>query len=239
MKAIAALTLLAFITLPCLAGAQEPTTLKPDNFILTTNPPGATAYFYGDYNLVINTPAILPTNLEGKYKVRITRPGYETWKGELALLPGSPENINVDLSQKSRFKAGLRSLFIPGWGQHYSGNSTRGTAFTLGIVASAGVLYFADKKYQDKRTSYDIANRNYLSAGSVEEQIRLQTIRDSAQRNAYKAETDRRRVFYVGLGLWVYNILDSMVFFPEGSAYYPTVTASDGGGAQVSFVVKF
>jgi hypothetical protein len=239
MRAITVLALLVFVTLSGLAEAQQSSSLKTDNFILTTNPPGATVYFYGDYNLVVNTPAILPANLEGKYKVRIIRPGYETWKGELALLPGNPENINVDLSQKTRFKAGLRSLFIPGWGQHYAGNSTRGTAFTVGILASAGVLYYADKKYQDKRTSYDIANRNYNGAGSIEQQLQLQTIRDSAQRNAYKAETDRRRVFYVGLGLWIYNILDSMVFFPEGSAYYPTVTASKGGGAEVSFVVKF
>jgi hypothetical protein len=239
MNVKAVFIIMALIALPGLVMAQQTPVKETNHFILTTNPPGATAYFYGEYNLVINTPAILPTDLEGKYKVRITRPGYEPWQGELALLPESPDNININLSQKTRFKAGLRSLFIPGWGQYYAGNTTRGLAFTSGIIATSFVLYYADKKYQDKRTSYDIANRNYSNAGSIAEQIQLQTIRDTAQRNAYKAETDRRRVFYIGMGLWIYNILDSTIFFPEGSAYYPTVSTTDGGGAQISFVVKF
>ncbi|HBC46774.1 MAG TPA: hypothetical protein DCZ43_06985 [candidate division Zixibacteria bacterium] len=226
----------------CLTGlflAQPGVAQKTDNYILTTNPAGATAYFCGEYSLVVNTPAALPSNLSGQYKVRIARPGYETWKGELSFLPGSPNSVNINLSPKTRFKAGLRSLFIPGWGQHYEGCGTRGTAFTLGIIGAGTLLYISDRKYQDRRGDYDIANYNYTNATSITQREQLMVIRDAAQRKAYKAETDRRRVFYAGIGIWVYNIFDSMIFFPEGSAYYPTVTADNGGGAKLSLVVKF
>ncbi len=219
--------------------AQQTAAPKSDNVVLTTNPPGATAYFSGSYNLVVNTPAILPSNLSGTYKIRITRPGYESWKGELALLPGSANNINVDLIQKTRIKAGLRSLFIPGWGQYYGGSSIRGAVFTLSVIGAGAVLYDSDKKYRDKRNAYDIAHQNYDNATSITQMELLRPILESARQTASKSETDRRRIFYLGVGIWVYNILDSMVFFPEGSAYYPAISTTDNGGTQVSMVVKF
>jgi hypothetical protein len=171
--------------------------------------------------------------------VRISRPGYESWKGDLSFLPESSNSVNINLNKKTRFKAGLRSLFIPGWGQHYEGCSTRGAAFTLGVIGTATILFFSDRRYQDKRDDFDIANQNYFNASSADERNRLKAIRDATQQTAYRAETDRRRIFYVGVGLWIYNIFDSMIFFPEESAYYPTVSANDGGGANISFVVKF
>jgi hypothetical protein len=212
---------------------------EPGNFSLVTNPPGATAFFHGEYDLVVNTPANLPSDFTGNYKVRIVRPGYEAWNGELSFTPEGPNSVNINLSRKTRLKSGLRSLFIPGWGQHYSGNSTRGTAFTIGAIAFGGVLIYADKKFRDKRDSYEFAFENYKNAPSIDDKTRLFAIYNSARETASKAETDRNRIFYAGLGLWVYNIFDSMIFFPSGSAYFPTITATGDGGAELSFTVRF
>jgi hypothetical protein len=232
-------TILTGIVISVTAIAQQAAVQKTDNVVLTTNPPGATAYFSGAYSLVVNTPAILPSNLSGTYKIRITRPGYESWKGELALLPGNSNNVNIDLIRKTRLKAGLRSLFIPGWGQYYGGSSIRGAVFTLSIIGAGAVLYESDKKYGDKRTAYDVAHQNYDNAASITQRELLRPILESARQTASKAETDRRRIFYLGVGIWVYNILDSVIFFPDESAFVPTISATDNGGAQVSMVVKF
>lgn len=221
------------------AAAQQPAVERVDNYTFTTNPPGATAYLHGEYDLVVNTPANLPSDLSGKYRVKITRPGYESWSGELSFMPGSPNSVNINLSKKTRFKAGLRSLFIPGWGQHYSGNSARGAAFTVGTIAAAGVLLYADKRYRDRRDTYKRAYQNYLNAPSIDERTRLFAVYSTARDAASRAETDRRRIFYAGVGIWVYNIFDSMIFFSDRSTFFPVVNATDDGGAGLSFVVKF
>jgi hypothetical protein len=232
-RTISLIVLLIFLPVS-FAIAQQ----KDTNISLTTNPTGAVIYLYGEYNLVVSSPASLPSNLSGNYKLRVIRSGYEPWRGELTFIPGTTNDVNIKLVRKTRFRAGLRSLLVPGWGQYYSGNTLRGGMFTLGVIGSAVGLYFADKKYQDKRSLFDIAAQQYYDAGSIDARLRLKGVMDSAQRIAYKAETDRRAIFLVGVGLWTYNIIDALIFFPEGEAYYPTVSVIDGG-AKLTFVARF
>ena len=78
--------------------------------LIQTTPSGATVYLKGDFEFVAKTPANLPSNLSGQYKTKITRPGYESWKGDLAFIPGNPNNFNIELKRKTRLKAGFRSL---------------------------------------------------------------------------------------------------------------------------------
>lgn len=211
---------------------------EPEGIVLTTNPAGATAYLYGQYEVVANTPARLPANITGRYKMRIVRPGYEQWKGEMTFMPGTAKAVNIDLSKKTRLKATARSLFIPGWGQHYSGSAFRGALLTTAALASGAAIYLADHQYQKKRSEYDIASAEYNNAVTFEEKQRLRAIRDARQSDAYQAETDRRTAFIVGAAVWGYNIIDAIIFFPSGDAFYPTVTSIEGG-AMVGVAVKF
>jgi hypothetical protein len=230
-------SILALLILSASSFAQEK--VQPSgSFILITNPAGATVYLNGDHSLIANTPAQLPANLAGKYQTKIVRAGYESWKGELNFIAGSPNSINISLTRKTRLKAGIRSLLLPGWGQFYSGNILRGGMVTLSAAAAAVGLYYADKKYQDKRADFDIASTAYANATSIDERIRLKTVKDATQRVAYKAETDRRTVFYIGLGIWAYNIIDAVIFFPDFGSVSPAVSAIDGG-AKLSIVARF
>ena len=206
--------------------------------LISTRPPGATVYLYGAYDLVANTPARLPSDLSGRYKAKITRPGYEIWKGELTFVPGSVNDIDIKLSKKTRIKASLRSLFIPGWGQMYSGNSLRGSLFTGGIVVSAAAVYIADRRYQKKRSDYDIALSEYYAAESIEDRVCLKADLNEKQKAAYDAETDRRTAFAIGAAIWAFNVIDALVFFPEKDVFYPTVT-SLGDGVAVSVTARF
>jgi len=208
-------------------------------YLITTDPSGATAYLKGEYDLVVNTPAVLPPNLSGWYKAEITMPGYENWKGEFNFTPGVGNNIKIKLSQKTALKAGLRSVFIPGWGQRYSGNSLRGGMYLLGTAISAAGLYLADQRYQDDRADYDIAARQYYNAGSIDEMNRLKDILDDKQRIAYKSENDRRTVFYIGAGVWTLNILDAVLFFPDNSGFIPALSISNDGDVTLNYTMGF
>jgi|WetSurMetagenome_2_1015567.scaffolds.fasta_scaffold77330_2 hypothetical protein len=217
----------------CLAlAASVASAQNGQTILIQTTPSGATVYLKGDFEYIAKTPANLPSNLTGLYKAKITRPGYESWKGDLTFIPGNANNFNIELKRKTRLKAGFRSLLIPGWGQVYSGNTTRGGIITLSAAVAAGGLYFLDKEYQDKRSDYDIASQAYYnSSSSIDEKNRLKAIMNKQQRRAYNAETDRRNAFYLLAGIWSYNLLDAVVFFPNGDSYFPVVSAIDGGAS--------
>lgn len=228
-------TIILWLTLAGSAALAQ----EKESILLNTNPTGATVYLKGDFELVAKTPANLPSTLSGRYNAKITRPGYESWKGELTFIPGSPNNINIELKRKTRFKAGIRSLLIPGWGQVYSGNAMRGGLITLSAAVAGGGLYFLDKEYQDKRSEYDIAAETYYnSVSSIDEKNRLKAVMDKQQRRAYNAETDRRNAFYLLAGIWTYNLLDAVIFFPDGDSYFPAVSAIDGG-ASLTYTFGF
>jgi hypothetical protein len=205
---------------------------------ILTKPPGATVYLRGDQDLVANTPARIPSDISGRYRAEITRPGYETWKGDLTFIPGSANNIEIRLSRKTRFKAALRSLFIPGWGQVYSENKTRGYLITSGVLASAATLYYLDRRFNNKQSDYDLALAEYNAAARIDEKIALKTFLDDKQNDAYKAETDRNTALALGIALWGYNVLDALLFFPGDRAYYPSVT-SLGDGLELSYRLEF
>ncbi len=205
---------------------------------ISTNPSGATVYLRGEFDLVANTPATLPENISGRYQAKITRPGYETWKGDITFIPGNANSIEIKLSQKTRIKATARSILIPGWGQVYSGNKSRGYLITAGAVFMAAAVYQTDRRYDKKRADFDIASSNFNSASSIEDRIALKIISDEKQNEAYKAETDRNTAMTIAAAFWAYNVLDALIFFPEGNAYYPTVTALNDGVA-LSFNFDF
>lgn len=205
---------------------------------ISTNPSGATVYLDGEIDLVANTPARIPSDISGRFRAEITRPGYETWKGDLTLVPGSSKNIEIRLSRKTRLKAALRSLLIPGWGQVYSENKSRGYLMTSGVIITGAALYYLDRRFDDKKSDFDIARENYDAATRIDERNALKVILDDRQRDAYKAESDRNTALAVGIGLWGYNVLDALLFFPGDKAYIPSV-ATVGDGLGLSFVVEF
>lgn len=227
------LVILLPVFAPQIASAQD-----KSEILITTRPSGATIYLKGEFDLVANTPAKLPMDISGKYDAKITRPGYETWRGELNFVPGSDNEINIDLSRKTRVKAALRSIIIPGWGQRYSGNSTKGTLLTSAALLSGAAVVITDRIYQNKKRDYNTALADFNSAGSIDEKNRLKIVLDDSQRKAYDAESDRNLAIAFGIGAWAFNLVDALIFFPSGEVFYPTVS-SLGDGASVQLTARF
>jgi hypothetical protein len=211
---------------------------EEERILISTKPSGATIYLKGEFDIVANTPAHLPMDISGRYKAKITRPGYETWKGELTFVPGSANDVEVALSAKSRYKASLRSIFVPGWGQIYSGNSRRGSMFLSAAVISGISIFVTNRRYENKNNDYNIALADFNAASSIEEKNRLRTILSDERKEAYDAETDRNMAIAIGIATWAFNIIDALVFFPEGDAFFPTVTALSDG-ASFTFTSEF
>lgn len=207
-------SLLTIIALSAVAFCQESGT------VINSDPPGAAITLNGEYKLSATTPCRLPDDINGKFALKAMMPGYESWNGEIVIIPGQQNNFTLDLSPKTRFKAAFRSLFIPGWGQYYGGNRSRGYLINA-VTLSVGIgTVFADFNYRNKRDDYERAKVDLQDATTYDDIIRLQRLVQDKNRDAYDAETARNTLFYVTAGMWTYNVLDALIFFPETKLYF-------------------
>jgi hypothetical protein len=209
---------------------------------IDSNPPGAFLTLEGEYRVSATTPCQIPDNIIGSYRLKARLPGYESWNGDILILPNQDNKFAVNLAPKTRIKASLRSLIIPGWGQYYSGQKTRSMIIGLGTIGAGVAALIADNDYRRKRDDYFDAKIDLANAHTQEEIDRLWTLTRSKNRDAYNAETTRNTLAGLAIGMWAYNVLDAMIFFPEHRLLsgLPKVQANfDGNQAQLKLTAGF
>jgi TM2 domain-containing membrane protein YozV len=179
---------------------------------LEGTPPGAQVWL-GD-SLKVGT---LPCSVElpfGTYNFKFKAKGYHTVSGLVSIDRDQSYTLKLDLKRRSRFQAGVQSLFFPGSGQMYSGRKAWGTLYlltwmgTMGLTgASIGAREGAAKDVNDAYDEYMLApNANEAGTDYV------------AWVDAYSTYQDRKKqaqnAIYIAAGWWAFNFLDAMVFFP-------------------------
>lgn len=181
---------------------------------ITSTPPGATVNLEGAYQLTTTTPADITQELIGTYRVKAEKYGYESWESYITLTPNQPASLRINLSAKTRVKAGLRSIILPGWGQFYSGRKGMGYFFAIGTVTLATGFVLADLDYSNKYDNYVNVRNSFDNAPSIEQKIALKQQMDDKQRVAYDAQNLRNVALGVGIAFWAYNVVDNIFFFP-------------------------
>ncbi len=180
-----------------------------------SNPSGCTVVLSGDYTVAGVTPTTFSQPLQGFYTVSAHRSGYETYRSSIVLTGRDVTNIEIQLTPKTRFKAGLRSLLIPGWGQRYSDAGTRGTLMTIGALATvtvAGLLYL---DFDDKRDEFYEVKRRFNDTREVSGREAMLNELSDAQQAAYDAEQDKNLGVGILVGFWAYSVIDAVLFFPD------------------------
>jgi hypothetical protein len=192
-------------------------------------PRGTVVKLDGPQTSITGSPNTIQRPIAGWYRVEATHPGFETWKRDLYIDGASPTAVSAQLSPKSKWKAGLRSIFFPGWGHYYSDRNTKGAVFTvLTLGMAAGYVAFA-LHADDKVTEYEDLQQQFDNSESVSEQEALQGQVEDARKSAYDAESNRRTWGYLTVGVYVYQILDAVIFFPSA----PEV---EFGGVQLGII---
>lgn len=189
---------------------------KTRSVIIRSDPPGAMLYFKGENSFIGVTPFNIKPNLTGRYQIMAVKPGYEKSKVEYYFKGTEKGVLRLRLTPKTPFKAGIRSLIFPGWGQRYSERRKMGTFLSL---AQAGVGIFTFISHNDYEKAYD----EYKSALSDYEQYKkISGLRDQywdivvrKHKSANDAFDERQVWLYITGGLWLYNFLDSIFFFPS------------------------
>jgi hypothetical protein len=212
---------LFFVLLPVILNAQG---TVQGNFTVTSSPAGAEVVLKGEAVVVGVTPTVFQQPLFGEYKVDVRKFGYEKYSTRVILDPSRPQELTISLSPKTRIKAAIRSLVVPGWGQLYAEQKTKSFIFNLLAVGSVAAYLIADNEYNDKYDDYKASERAYDSTithgGSyVDIRNRYLDLRDN-QEEAYGAETIRRITIGAVVGAWSLSVLDALFFFPRESGTF-------------------
>ena len=188
---------MALAATPARAQDTNPT----GSLTILSRPAGASCRIDGDRIIVGRTPLVMERGLVGRYRVRSIEPGYEPWARHINLSGATADTVWMELRPKSPFRAGFRSLLIPGLGQFYSQRPGMGwTWLGLAGLAGAGAIV-ANNEYHNRLDDIDLAG----SPGD----------RQDAIRRADDAYNDRQFAIAVAAGVWIANTLDAMIFFPD------------------------
>lgn len=207
---------LFFVLLPVILNAQG---IVQGNFTVKSSPAGAEVILKGEAVVVGVTPTVFQQPLFGEYKVDVRKFGYEKYSTRVMLDPSKPQELSVNLSPKTRIKAAVRSLVVPGWGQLYAEQKTKSFIFNLLAVGSVAAYLIANDEYNDKYNDYKASERAYdstITHGGSYADIRssYQDFREN-QEEAYDAETMRRVTIGAVVGAWSLSVLDALFFFPQ------------------------
>lgn len=189
---------------------------------LVSNPPGTAVFLDGEYRLSGVTPVTFNQELYGVYQLTAERGGYEKFETKLVIAGDQSRTFEIEMVPKSRFKAAYRSLILPGWGQYYNGQKTRGIMYTSAATISLIATLVANEDFKDKRDLrndrlsdyYRIRNERTQDPEAIEEAQRRFY---EAQDDAYDAETIRRIAFGATAIVWAISVIDAAAFTPERS----------------------
>jgi hypothetical protein len=185
-----------------------------------TNPPGAVIHLSGEYRFWGRTPFVLPYNLYGKYRLQANRRGYETITAVYNFTGESKGALTMKLSPKTPPKALYRSLLFPGWGQYYSERKLMGALFAGATVGAFVALAVNENQYQSAQNRYETALARY-NRSLAQSDVTVQNANFDNLQNALRSLKDtqdqRNVTLYAVAGLWVFNALESVLFFPNFS----------------------
>lgn len=216
LKRIFTVVLLGLSLFPLTVEAQDST---QGGLIVRSSPEGAEVVLKGDAVVAGVTPTFFQHGLVGQYRVEIRKHGYETYKTGVVLDPTRQIEISADLSRKTGFKAAVRSMVFPGWGQRYGDQKTKGLVFHLLAAGSVAAYLITDhdfdnkyERFRDREAAYDSA---FAAGGSYADLQRMHEDLLDAQDRAYDAEDIRRISIGAVAGVWALGVIDALFFFPE------------------------
>lgn len=186
---------------------------SPVNLVkIQSSPLGATVQLSGLYSIVGRTPFLIPYPLEGRYKIKATKEGYESETSHINFFGNSESSIFIKLKPRTRIKAAMRSLVFPGWGQLYSGDKVRGAILGAASIGLIGWTLFAHNDYNTSQNALDRAVEN-LSPDSPNRNF---DSFENMQNKLAAAQDDfdfRKTMLLITASFWAYNLIDSLIFF--------------------------
>lgn len=190
--------------------------------VVRSTPPGADVLLEGDAVVTGITPATIRYPLLGEYRLTLKKYGFEDYHTNIVVDPSKQMYLDIELSRKTGAKAAVRSMFLPGWGQQYTGQRTKGLAFSVLFAGAVAAYFVSDHNFDIKNERFSRRLDEYdaavdRGAGLTELEGRLSAL-NKAQEDAFNAEDLRRISIGSVVGVWGLNVLDALLFSPRERA---------------------
>lgn len=160
-----------------------------------------------DQNTLVTVPY-------GKYELTAQSKGFFPVKQDVSIFQKSPSPITLEFVPYNKGGAVWRSLLIPGMGQFYSRQKTKGTFFTLISGLGVGLLVGSVMEYDTELQRYNTLTENYLASTTPEDFNKYGAELDASK----KRLTDLQTYFLAGastaLITYTWNLFDIAVLFP-------------------------
>lgn len=185
---------------------------------IIASPRGTVVMLEGEYGVAGRAPLTIDHGLDGSYRIRAKRWGYENYSAVHRFKAGVSQRVTIRLTRKTRGRAFVRSLVIPGWGQSYTDQKFKSYFIRASALSSLIYLVSRDAKYQNAVDDFDAAvTRLELNQKNSELRDRLLLEVQDAQRIMDDRFDKRRTALIILGGVYIYNLLDSLLFFPDYS----------------------
>lgn len=145
-----------------------------------------------------------------------------------------PPSVPLDLTRR---QAVMRSL-IPGMGQFYKGQSTRGSILAGAATATAGIAVWGHLQRNSRFDTYEQARDDYRAAVAHEEIDRTFAVLQDRADAVSRSEKLRDIGLYSFIGVYALNLVDAALGFPLDGAG-GTMTADGTDGEQLRLGVSF
>lgn len=175
-------------------------------------------YKDGDY---WNDIPIRDEELEpGQYKMNFILPGFETQKKTFNLALGQNLEERIELEQKTRTEAMMKSFLLPGYGQWYSsdnahnGRRVMGTTFAVATLAAIAGTVATWSSYMDASSTYDASRADYLAQDSMGDIDSYRKIMEDDHDTMSSAKSTAWIVTGLLGTIWVASGIEAMLNFP-------------------------
>lgn len=213
-----------------LAAAPAAAQQGSGGLVVVSEPYGARVTLDGEIRIEGVAPLAIDRGLEGAYRVSAELPGYESWRRDIQLSAARTDTLHIELTARTRARAGVRSLAVPGWGQRYVGRSRPGSFYFFTTAAMGVVGVYQQARYKGAVDRYELLRARYRIADDGDE-ARVLFARMEEEYGDARDHRDRRNAFlYAGAAVWAVSFLDAVVNFPAPGSGHLTLAARPGPG---------
>lgn len=151
----------------------------------------------------------------GEHTIEVKKKGFYKNKLRVKVFQNEPLSYRFSLKPKSKKRAVLYSFLLPGSGQGYSGNDTRGLSFIMINAFTIGGAIYSRIQYNTASDQYNSDRNAYEKARTAEDiEFWLNSARSSFDNADRKKKITDGLTGLAGLN-WFYTIIDAYISFPK------------------------
>jgi hypothetical protein len=175
----------------------------------------------------------------GTYNFKFKAKGYHTVSGLVAIDRDQGYALKLDLKRKSRVKAGFTSLLLPGSGQRHSDRKVLGALYLVAWLGGMGWTGVSIGDYETSRSDTEEAQDLYNQAADA---VSAQLAYEDWQSQYDELQTREKRLktaIYATAGLWAFQFIDAMAFFPGKPKVQVVPIPDKTGGLKTSLSLTY